>query len=71
MYPLHDIIPEAEWKALSVSALEETEGTKERAALLPFRWSTWVNAHLDGRAYGKGRKKTLLVFFSIVGWAVL
>ena len=42
VYPLHNIIPEAEWKALSVSAFDSTTNDKERLALLPHRSSEWV-----------------------------
>ncbi|KAJ2923265.1 hypothetical protein H1R20_g13827, partial [Candolleomyces eurysporus] len=41
VYPLHNIIPEAEWKALSVSAFDSTTNDKERLALLPHRSSEW------------------------------
>jgi DNA-directed RNA polymerase I subunit RPA49 len=67
IYPLHDIIPEAEWKALSVSALDAVQTDRERIAMFPFRKSTWVNDHLkalDG-ASGKSKKKNLKILLYI------
>lgn len=46
IYPLHDIIPEAELKAISVSAFDEAQSHKERMALLPFSYSKWLQAHI-------------------------
>ncbi|KIL57428.1 hypothetical protein M378DRAFT_87941 [Amanita muscaria Koide BX008] len=70
IYPLHEIIPEVEWKLLSVGALEQTESEKARIALLPFRHSRWINDHLERLlgASGKGKKKKktmkLLIYIS-------
>lgn len=47
VYQLHDIIPEAEMKAISTSALTSANGTWERMALLPFRRSNWINQHMN------------------------
>jgi DNA-directed RNA polymerase I subunit RPA49 len=46
VYKLHDIIPEIEWKALSVSSFMAATRDSERIALLPFRRSEWINHHL-------------------------
>ncbi|KAG6868782.1 hypothetical protein C0993_010709 [Termitomyces sp. T159_Od127] len=46
-YPLHNIIPEVEWKALSISAFDQATGPNERKALLPFKWSNWINGHVN------------------------
>lgn len=46
VYNLHDIIPEAEWKALSISAFTAATRDNERVALLPFKRSDWINHHL-------------------------
>ena len=46
IYPLHNIIPEAEWKALSVSAFESASSEKEKIALLPYRRSDWIFQHV-------------------------
>ncbi|KAG6902638.1 hypothetical protein C0995_013763 [Termitomyces sp. Mi166 len=46
-YPLHNIIPEVEWKALSISAFDQAAGPSERKALLPFKWSDWINSHVN------------------------
>jgi DNA-directed RNA polymerase I subunit RPA49 len=47
VYPLHNIIPEAEWKALSVSAFTSAASNRDRIALLPYSKSTWLNQHLS------------------------
>ena len=57
IYPLNDIIPEAELKALSISRFEATESQKERIAMLPYRKSTWVNDHLSTLAEATGKKR--------------
>lgn len=61
IYPLYDIIPEAEFKALSVSRFDTTQSQEERIAMLPYRKSTWVNNHLSSlaEATGKNKKKQL------------
>jgi DNA-directed RNA polymerase I subunit RPA49 len=46
VYALHDIIPETEWKAISVSALTNADSNENRIAALPYRRSNWVNQHL-------------------------
>ncbi|KIY65180.1 Rpa49 subunit specific to nuclear RNA polymerase I [Cylindrobasidium torrendii FP15055 ss-10] len=61
IYPLQNIVPENEWKAISISALERAEDFKARLALLPERRSEWVNGHLR-KTQGmspKNIKKTL------------
>ncbi|KIK92192.1 hypothetical protein PAXRUDRAFT_147843 [Paxillus rubicundulus Ve08.2h10] len=47
VYPLHNIIPEAEWKALSPSAILHASTSKERTPLLAYQRSSWVNQHLN------------------------
>ncbi len=74
VYPLHNIIPEVEWKALGPSispviALGTGSRAKERQAIFPFKHSSWVNAHIgrivqtEGRGglEGKHGKKNLYV----------
>ncbi|THH26921.1 hypothetical protein EUX98_g7263 [Antrodiella citrinella] len=46
VYALHDVIPEAEWKALTVSALKHASSDKERRYMLPYSRSEWINQHL-------------------------
>ena len=69
IYPLHDIIPEAEWKALSVSAFDTAQTDKERIAILAFRKSTWLNDHLKALVgvSGKSKKKNMcgIYLFSV------
>ena len=61
IYPLYDIIPKAELKALSISQFDATKSQVERIAMLPYRKSTWVNDHLStvAEATGKNKKKHL------------
>jgi DNA-directed RNA polymerase I subunit RPA49 len=64
VYPLHGIIPEVEWKTLSISAFEQASSDEERQSLLFYKWSKWINAHLRGKkeqsqGTSKGRKKAL------------
>ncbi|KAF9451334.1 Rpa49 subunit specific to nuclear RNA polymerase I [Macrolepiota fuliginosa MF-IS2] len=68
VYPLHSIIPENEWKALSVSSFDEASDNKERIALLPHSRSEWVNARMRiwGQTdSGKDRKKNLKLLLYI------
>ncbi|EAU87662.1 Rpa49 subunit specific to nuclear RNA polymerase I [Coprinopsis cinerea okayama7 len=68
IYPLYSIIPEAEWKALSISALDSTKNEKERLALLPYRYSEWLRQHLrnSGTAESpKTRKRNLKILLYI------
>ncbi|KAH9943769.1 RNA polymerase I associated factor, A49-like protein [Amylocystis lapponica] len=45
VYPLHGIIPEAEFNALSIAAFKAAEPS-QRQQLLPYSRSNWVNQHL-------------------------
>ncbi|PPQ98682.1 hypothetical protein CVT24_003309 [Panaeolus cyanescens] len=46
IYPLHSIIPEAEWKALSIAPFDAASDMKQKKAMLPYQRSSWVNEHL-------------------------
>lgn len=65
VYPLHDIISESEWKALSVTAFDDANDDKERIALLPFRYSKWLTSHLNNisQETGKSKKKHMFEYF--------
>ncbi|KAF7297265.1 Rpa49 subunit specific to nuclear RNA polymerase I [Mycena indigotica] len=68
VYPLHGIIPEAEWKVLQVAPFYEAGTTTDRRQLLPLRSSDWVNTRVDSTlAAGKNkdRKRTLKIVFYI------
>ncbi|TEB30416.1 Rpa49 subunit specific to nuclear RNA polymerase I [Coprinellus micaceus] len=71
VYPLHNIVPEAEWKALSVSAFDATPNEKERFALLPFRYSTYIKQHLhtitSSAQAPKAKRKNLKLLLYISG----
>ncbi|KAH7882046.1 Rpa49 subunit specific to nuclear RNA polymerase I [Phlebopus sp. FC_14] len=47
IYPLHNIISQAEWKALSPTPFLHASTSKERIALLPYQRSSWINQHLN------------------------
>jgi DNA-directed RNA polymerase I subunit RPA49 len=69
VYPLHGIIPEPEWKALTVSAFYEAGSAYERKQVLPFRGSDWVNTRVEATMEqtdkDKDRKRTLKILFYI------
>ncbi|KAL1673243.1 RNA polymerase I associated factor, A49-like protein [Schizophyllum commune] len=70
VYPLHGVIPEPEWKALSVSAFEQAAGFAERRALLPAWRSEWLQYHLrrafeDKELSSKARRRVLKVVFYV------
>ncbi|KAJ7146127.1 Rpa49 subunit specific to nuclear RNA polymerase I [Mycena epipterygia] len=67
VYPLHGIIPEPEWKALSVSAFYEAGGPKERKEALPFMYSQWINARVEStmEQTDKDKKRNLKILFYI------
>ncbi|RDX40440.1 RNA polymerase I associated factor, A49-like protein [Polyporus arcularius HHB13444] len=46
VYALHDIIPEAEYNALSIGAIKAAKTQPERLKLLPFDRSDWVKLQL-------------------------
>ncbi|KIJ61208.1 hypothetical protein HYDPIDRAFT_97072 [Hydnomerulius pinastri MD-312] len=67
IYPLHNVIPEAEWKALSPTAILGASTSKERTALLPYQRSSWVNQHLTTVCASPSPSKTdvkILVYIS-------
>ncbi|KAH7907255.1 Rpa49 subunit specific to nuclear RNA polymerase I [Hygrophoropsis aurantiaca] len=60
IYPRSNIIPDMEWKVLSVSSLTAAQSTAERIALLPFKRSNWVNEHLSLAFAGPTPKRDTL-----------
>ncbi|KAF8901069.1 RNA polymerase I associated factor, A49-like protein [Gymnopilus junonius] len=67
VYPLHDIIPEAEWKTLSISSFDAAQTHWERIALLPYQKSDWVNDHLKTlvNSTSKSKKKKIKILLYI------
>lgn len=47
VYKLHDIIPEAEFNAISIGALTSSNALAEKISTLPYGRSKWVNQHLN------------------------
>lgn len=68
VYPLHNIIPEAEWKALSISPFDAAETHQDRVALLAHRRSDWISGHLRSLSdpQSKAQKKNLYVIVKLV-----
>ncbi|KAG6331705.1 hypothetical protein ID866_7385 [Astraeus odoratus] len=58
VYPIHNIIPEMEWKTLSPGSFLAAGTSKERRALLPFQRSNWINQHLDSICSSTSPSKT-------------
>jgi DNA-directed RNA polymerase I subunit RPA49 len=46
VYRIHDIIPEAEWKAIATAPFKEARGSENIVKLLPHRWSSWLKQHI-------------------------
>ncbi|KAH9852921.1 RNA polymerase I associated factor A49-like protein [Lenzites betulinus] len=46
VYALHDIIPEAEFNALPISAFKSAKSDKDRIALLPYSRSDWLRLQI-------------------------
>ncbi|KAJ7271024.1 Rpa49 subunit specific to nuclear RNA polymerase I [Mycena rebaudengoi] len=67
VYPLHGIIPEPEWKALSVAAFSQAADAHTRKQLLPFPYSKWLTARVEAamELADKERKRTLKILFYI------
>ncbi|PFH46283.1 hypothetical protein AMATHDRAFT_8014 [Amanita thiersii Skay4041] len=67
IYPLYDIIPEIEWKTLSINGFENASSDRDRIALLPYRHSQWTNNHLKSiiNESGKTKKKNLKLLLYI------
>ena len=47
VYSLHDIIPEAEWKAISTHPFKHVTKSEEFVELLPHRGSNWLKQHVN------------------------
>jgi len=65
-YPIANIISDAEWNSISISALLKAENDRDRAALLPYNRSTWIKQKVqDAFAGRKPNKSTLKLLFAI------
>ncbi|TFK72372.1 RNA polymerase I associated factor, A49-like protein [Pluteus cervinus] len=68
VYPISSVIPDVEWKAISVSAFDQASTYEERKALLPFAYSRWCQSHLRRLYSGeqqKANKKELKIIFYV------
>jgi len=58
VYSLSDIIPDAEFNALSISAYKSAQSNQDRIALLPYARSDWINQHMNLLFSGPKLRKT-------------
>ncbi|KAK7045471.1 DNA-directed RNA polymerase I subunit rpa49 [Paramarasmius palmivorus] len=68
VYPLHNIIPEAEWKVISTSEFDNTKTLKEMASLLPMARPEWIQSHLkalENISSPKAARKTWKVVYYV------
>jgi DNA-directed RNA polymerase I subunit RPA49 len=67
VYPLHNMIPKPEWKALYISAYMNADNSADRVALLPYKRSNWINDHLSlAFASPSPNKTTMCVDISFI-----
>jgi DNA-directed RNA polymerase I subunit RPA49 len=71
VYPLHGIIPEAEWKILPANVLESAQTYRERILLLPYRKSDWINDHLESSAGLESKRRKKALYVSLVKWGTV
>ena len=71
VYRLHDIIPEAELNALSISKLRSAQQGRERIMCLPYTRSNWVNQHLTLFFAAPKPNKTLVYVHGFILFWVL
>lgn len=69
VYPLHSLIPEAEWKAIPIGDLEAAQTLRERGQLLPHRKSDWINYHLKKLTQKEHKNNKNLYDFQVLGFA--
>ncbi|KIY47633.1 RNA polymerase I associated factor, A49-like protein [Fistulina hepatica ATCC 64428] len=66
IYPLHNVIPESEYKAISVSAFEDAKSAKDRVALLPSRRSEWCYHRIENLFSNQelnAKKRRRIIFY--------
>jgi len=63
VYPLHNLIPEADWKAIPTSGFETAQSHQERVQLLAYRKSDWIHYHLRilGQKENKNNKHLYVI----------
>jgi len=66
VYPITNVITDAEWNSISISAILKAESDRDRAALLPYNRSAWIKQKVrDAFAGRKPNKTTLKLLFAI------
>ncbi|KIO01814.1 hypothetical protein M404DRAFT_721361 [Pisolithus tinctorius Marx 270] len=70
VYPLHNIIPETEWKTLSEAPFVVV-GQNQRIPLLPFQRSKWINQHLHSICDSSSPGKTNIKILQYIAYMML
>ncbi|KAI6142439.1 Rpa49 subunit specific to nuclear RNA polymerase I, partial [Pisolithus tinctorius] len=70
VYPLHNIIPETEWKTLSEAPFVVV-GQNQRIPLLPFQRSKWINQHLHSICDSSSPSKTNIKILQYIAYMML
>ncbi|KAI6142407.1 RNA polymerase I associated factor, A49-like protein [Pisolithus tinctorius] len=70
VYPLHNIIPETEWKTLSEAPFLVV-GQNQRIPLLPFQRSKWINQHLHSICDSSSPSKTNIKILQYIAYMML
>ena len=60
VYPITNIITDAEWSSISISAILKAENDRDRTALLPYNRSTWIKQKVREAFAGRKPSKTNL-----------
>lgn len=70
VYPLHNIIPETEWKTLSEAPFLVV-GQNQRIPLLPFQRSKWINQRLHSICDSSSPSKTDIKILQYIAYMML
>ena len=66
IYPITNVITDAEWNSISISAMLKAENDRDRAALLPYNRSTWIKHRVRDVFAGRKPSKTTLYLLSFI-----
>ena len=70
VYPIANIITDAGWNSISISAMLKAENDRDRTALLPYNRSTWIKQKVSEAFSGrKPNKATLYLCPSFISYA--
>ena len=60
IYPITNVITDAEWNSISISAMLKAENDRDRTALLPYNRSSWIKQKVQEVFAGRKPSKTEL-----------